>query len=382
MTGTRSATADLLWAAIRRTPEPSEVHGALDRGADVEVALRAAARHRILGLLWRALGVAGSLEALGTHAQAVAELVELQRMRDLLLVPEALERAVQPLTKAGMEPVVLKGPTVARRYPDLGLRPYDDLDVLVPRGDHARAIAVLGAAGWELVRTSRRDRYDSVLRHPAVPGMPLELHYGLDGWYDRANTLRADELWRRRVPVSLSGVEAFGLLPADDLVMLSAHAAKPYHGFDRLVWVADLVMLTGDLEEHAEMMDWQSVRDLAVVSRCTTAVGVALALAAMAGAPVRSGFLPLPVDGWRAAALASVVDRQWPLQESPPIHLRFALADSRRRRAALLVGYTHGFPPVASVVWYLRSIGWAWRRLRTLHRTGAEPEVMEPSEPS
>ncbi|HEY2202564.1 MAG TPA: HAMP domain-containing protein, partial [Solirubrobacteraceae bacterium] len=45
------------------------------------------------------------------------------RMEALLLIPRATALAIRPLTDAGLEPVVLKGPAVASRYPEPGLRP-------------------------------------------------------------------------------------------------------------------------------------------------------------------------------------------------------------------------------------------------------------------
>lgn len=364
---TDRATAGLLWASCHRSLEPRVVFDALEAGADVEMALRAAARHRIIGLLWRAMEDADALDALGQWRDGVEELVELHRLRDLLLVPQALERALVPLVHGGLEPLVLKGPTVGRCYPDVGLRLYDDLDILLPRRQHEHALRLLHSAGWKSVRNPARDRYDSVLVHDDVPFLPLELHYGLDGWYDRANNLSAEGLWSRRVPIELSGVPAFGLPLPENLVMLSSHAAKPYHGFDRLVWIADFAMVIGQASEQGDEVDWDRVRSLSSSARCTTAVAVALSLAGFAGAAVPDALFAPPVQRWRASALATLMDETWALHEESPIHLRFALADRWTRRAWLLVGSTHGFPPVASVVWYLRSIGWTLRRFRSLH---------------
>ena len=54
-------------------------------------------------------------------------------MEAVLLIPRALALAVRPLTDAGLEPVVFKGPAVAARYPKPGLRPMEDIDLLLPR---------------------------------------------------------------------------------------------------------------------------------------------------------------------------------------------------------------------------------------------------------
>lgn len=360
-------TARLLWVACHRRLDPRAVGDALAQGADVELAAAAAVPQRITGLLWRALEDAGALGSLGASQTGLGDLVAVHRLRAQLLAGAALDRLLPPLSAAGLEPVVLKGPAVARHYPAPGLRPFDDLDLLLPKDQHAAAVDVLGRGGWEVVRRPRRDRYDSVLVHPEVPELPLELHYGLDGWYERANALRADALWRRRVPVELAGVAAFGLPPAEELVMLCAHAAKPYHGFSRLVWVADLAMVVGAAEERGDVVDWGEVAALAHGAKCATAVAAALALARHAGLESPKELFPLPEGGWRAEALRRLLDETWPLTGHPPVHLRFALADAWSRRLLLLLGYTHGMGGVRGLSWYLRNVDHALGRWRDLH---------------
>lgn len=360
-------SARLLWSACHRHPVAETVKEAIDAGADVPLVVSAAIRHRVAALLWRGLEAAGSLDELGGLRPRLSELAEVQRMREQLLVPQALERAILPLTNAGFEPVVLKGPALSSRYPAAGLRPFDDIDLLLTKKVHARAVRVLRRAGWELTRPPARDRYDSVLVHPELPELSLELHYGLDAWYDRASSLRADELWERRVPLELSGVSAFGLPLTEELVMLCAHAAKPYHGFSRLIWVVDLAMILGDVADRGGEADWEHVAALARKAKCSTAVAVALGLARFAGAQVPSGVGALPTRGWRAAALARLVDEEWPLMPGTPIHLRFALAEGTGRRFMLLVGYTHGMPGLRAALWYARNLDQAVRRWRDLH---------------
>ena len=369
----RHWTARLLWLSCHRRPDSRHVLEALRSGADPRAAATAALGHRIGGLLWRTLEAAGALDALADGREVLARAVEVQRLRELLLVPRALELAVGPLTRAGFEPLVLKGPCEAVRYPGNGLRPFDDLDLLLPSGQHAEALRVLRDAGWELARPEARDRYDSVLVHHAAPEMPLELHYALEAWYDRASSLRSDELWARRRPVDLFGVRAYALPAPEELVALCAHAAKPYHGFARLMWVADLAMLLGKMAEQGEDLDWGRVRALAAEGRCATALAAGLSLARLAGAESPAGLRALPSTGWRAEALRRLVAGEWVLRSAPPIHLRFALADDRRRRAMLLIGYAHPFPGVRGRLWYLRNVRHALRRWRDLRHGPGGP---------
>ena len=73
-----------------------------------------------------------------------------------------------------------------------------------------------------------------------------------------------------------------------------------------------------------------------------TVVAVALGMARHAGvdAPASLVEQALPRRGWRRAAVDAVLDPTWPRRRTghARFHLRFALSDSRWRRAGLLVG--------------------------------------------
>jgi hypothetical protein len=338
-------TARLLWEACRRHVEVEAVRRAVDDGAAMGVVVDRAARNRVLALLWRALDEAGRLEALGERRSEVTEIVGLQRFDELLLIPHALALALGPLAEAGLEPVVLKGPTLAERYPGPGLRPMEDIDLLLPEY-HGEAVRRLTAAGWRVARPEARDRYDTILVHEDAGLLALELHYGLEAAHERTSDLDAAALWARRVPRRCMGVDIFGLPPAEEIVMLCTHAAKPFHGFSRMVWIADLAMVSGHAAEAGRPVDWAEVAELARGAGAATAVAAALALARRLGVDSPPELFPIPAHGWRAAALQNVLDPVWPVTrtEISTFHLRYALVDDWRRRLGLLFGSGHGMP--------------------------------------
>jgi hypothetical protein len=215
----------------------------------------------------------------------------------------------------------------------------EDIDLLLPRRFHRPALRALTGAGWEVVRPAAGNRYDTVLRHGDVPSLVLELHYGLEAWYERTTRLDPDALWRRRIAIDCDGCAAFGLPLEDELTVLAAHAGKPFHGFRRLVWIADLAMVVG----HAGSVDWDEVRAAARRGRCATLVAVALAMARRVGVDAPRAMFPLPSHGWRRGALDALVDPGWPVRhdELPTFHLRFALADTAWRRGVLGFGMLH-----------------------------------------
>jgi Uncharacterised nucleotidyltransferase len=330
------STTALLWEACRREPDLAAIGAAAAGDVQPTFLVRLALVNRIGPLLWSALVKAGCETVLADQRPQFEELAELSRLHAVLLEPHVVSLAVAPLTAAGLEPVVMKGPAVARRYPAPGLRPMDDLDLLLPPEQHADALAALTRSDWTISRPRKRDLYDTQLRHPHVPSMPLELHYGLEGWHERSNRLDPVRLWQLRVPFDCLGTPAYTLPLAEEIVALAAHAGKPYHGFDRLIWLADLAMLIGHAQEHGGF-DWDAVEEVARRTECMTVVSTALRMATRMGLDVPDGRFELPTSGWRAAPLHRLLKADWPVaQGRGTFHIRFALVDSPWRRLVLL----------------------------------------------
>src|SRR5207249_2879053 len=100
------------------------------------------------------------------------------------------------------------------RYPAPGLRPMDDIDLLLPKALARQAVPVLERNGWARVRHPHRNPgYDFVFRHPAAPGVPLELHYQIARWGERPRGLDASDLWNARVAREVFGHPAWSLPP-------------------------------------------------------------------------------------------------------------------------------------------------------------------------
>ena len=334
-------TARLLWEACRPSPNPTTVRRALDDGADLLWAIAAAAEHRLVPLLWRTLAAAEALDLLGVGRDEFESAADAFRMEALLLIPRAVALAIRPLMEAGLEPVMLKGPEVASRYPAPGLRPMEDIDLLLPQAEHVLALDALRGAGWQVARPAGVDLYDTVLTHPDVSSLFLEMHYGLERTTERVTALDPLVLWQRRQPTECAGTQAFRLPVTEELVVLAAHAGKPHHRFARLIWIADLAMTASDAAERGTPVDWDAVRGFAREARCVTVVGVALAMARRAGVEVPPGLFTLPTRGWRGKTIQGLLSETWPLTTRilPGYRLDYALSttDGRARRMKVLL---------------------------------------------
>ena len=136
-----------------------------------------------------------------------------------------LARTVGLLRSAGIEPLLAKGWAIARLYPESGLRPYGDLDLLVPPESYAMARGT-----------------------PNVMRAGVDLHARFKELADRP----LDELYRRSQLVALGDVDIRMLGPEDHLRLLCLHMLR--HGFWRPTWLCDVGLA---LDRLPKEFDWE-----------------------------------------------------------------------------------------------------------------------------
>ena len=331
-------TAALLWAVARPDADVHAIRAALDAGADLDRVATVALPNGVGPLCWRALGLAGARGRLGAIAEPLERDAEVRRVHAQLLLPIALQKIVGPLGEAGLEPLIFKGPAMAEQYAEPGLRPMDDVDVILPKRQHGAGLAALERAGWRTLANRPGDHYDTFLSHPDVPYLPLELHWDVAAWHDRATNVSAEALWKSRRTTTMLGVDCFGLPPEENLVALANHAGKPFHHFGRLIWSVDMAVV---IINAAGQLDWDRVASMARRWHCRTVLAVALLHARRFGADVPDPLLILRSGRTRTAAIRPVLAQDWHFVEpddSTTYRLRYAFSDSKVRRAELLLG--------------------------------------------
>jgi hypothetical protein len=160
---------------------------------------------------------------------------------------QRIQRVLEALGTAGVEPILAKGWAMARLYPEEGLRPYGDLDLYI----RPREFPV---AAEQLARL-------------ADVGCPVDLHAGFARLGESFEALQA----RSRL-VPLGGLQVRVLDPEDHLRLLCHHMLG--HGAWRPLWLCDLAVA---VEAGPGGGDWD--RLLAGRARSREWVACALALA-------------------------------------------------------------------------------------------------------
>jgi hypothetical protein len=221
---------------------------------------------------------------------------------------------ITALRKVGIETTLIKGWSVARRYPEPGLRPYADVDLIVAPRDVVKA--------REVIDTLHLD-------------YPIDLHAA----FPHADDRDEGEMLRRRTTETLRGVPVQILGDEDLLRLLCLHLMG--HGAWRTIWLCDIVVL---FESRAATFDWDYF--LSGSRRQTETLLITLRLAAdlldmtIAGTPVERVTTP--------AWLRTAVLRQWGQRYEP--HPPLAHFPRTLRELARTVA-TRWQDPIAATYW-------------------------------
>ena len=232
------------WAALLQCASPHadpSILSALLREVSWPALLTLAEEHGVISLL--ASGVAQFEENLAPpeFAQKIRQLQRTQVLSALQMTAE-LFRLVDQFRDAGLDTVLVKGPTLAlRAYGDTGARRYGDLDFLVRQKDILRATELMITAGYE------PEISVEAISPKKIPGQyvfvritaPLlvELHTERTMRYFPRG-LPIEEFFARRQHVSVDGHQIPALAVEDELILICIHGAK--HLWERLSLVADV----------------------------------------------------------------------------------------------------------------------------------------------
>jgi hypothetical protein len=206
-------------------------------------------------------------------------------------------RLVALFDQVGIPVVALKGICFALTiYPDLGLRPMVDLDLLVPAARLPEAVRIAKASGYVEPAPEALPGLDDLLDHAVglqkrtAPFTLLELHDCLVAEQSFSHAVPVDWFWTQTLPltgsISRPGLEKLLMLtPAAQVLYASGHAMLQHgsrntalrwlYDFDRLVWA------------YQERLDWDLLLTQARIFEWSSAVIAALSQAvALFGTPV------------------------------------------------------------------------------------------------
>lgn len=229
----------------------------------VDVDLLPGELHRLLPLLARTLADAGVDDPDLARLRGVRQYTWYRNQR---LFADA-GAVVTTLTGRGLEPVLLRGAaTVLRTHGDVGLRPMNDLDLMV-RAEETEAVERnLRADGWRAQpQSAARRSLESAVTYANAEARRIVVH-----WAPSRNLPSSPPWWDAGPEAELAGTTIRMLDPSSHLLQVLVDGARALSG-STLRWVADATMLL-----RSEQPDWPRLVDLAGALRVSTLVAETL----------------------------------------------------------------------------------------------------------
>ena len=162
---------------------------------------------------------------------SASELLQIYKYNTLISAVRETEiaNAFIKFREQGIEPLLIKGWSAAQPYPEPGLRPYGDIDLVVRSHDMEKA---------EAVRQSFGDKKFSIdLDHSEITTLDYR---GINAFFDKSTL------------VPLNGTPIRVLSPEDHLRVIAIHTLK--HGVWRPLWLCDIAAA---VENRPSDFDWE-----------------------------------------------------------------------------------------------------------------------------
>jgi Uncharacterised nucleotidyltransferase len=234
-----------------------------------------------------------------------------------------IKQAFALLREAGIEPVLIKGWSIARLYAEPGLRPYGDIDLIVGPGQKSKAVEALKESALNFHVDVEHDEFEGL---------------SIQEW---------EQLYQRTQLMTLDDTSVRVLGAEDELKLLCTHLLR--HGAWRPLWLCDVAAA---IEAASSDFDWDyCLRGTGPhLNWMTSAIGLA---GTLLGAD--TGALPLEAKARRVPSwLVRTVLKQWetpyPWQQAP---MRYGapVASYLRNPAGILKDLANRWPnPIEATV--------------------------------
>jgi hypothetical protein len=236
--------------------------------------------HRLLPLVYRKLVHLGIEDPELPRLRGLHRRAWYQNQLNLSRLAPCLTR----LQEAGIPAMVIKGvPLALRFYGDLGSRPMNDVDVLVPTGRMADALRLLDRDGWRSHRDRRgwshpiTDGFSLISEHSRIVTAPdgflVDLHWHLREQFvvPGDEMTSSDDFWRAAEPIDILGVATRTPCASDLLLHAVVHGLVSQRDA-RARWVSDSLVII----RQSGAIDWERLIDQAKRRRLVLILRAAL----------------------------------------------------------------------------------------------------------
>lgn len=288
-----------------------------------------------------------------------------QTFRTLALFGE-MTSVLCELNERDIPVVVLKGPSLAESiYPDAGLRPYGDIDILIHEANLGAVSAILQGRGYSDKNEEsdpephRLHECHGIFQRIFInqeSGHVVEVH--CDHLQIGLEPVSMDRIWAMSTDRSFGRAAARALEDHDMFVQLCVHLNR--HGYERLIWFKDI-----DLMVRSGVLDWGSIESKAREQGCLAAISYTLWLLPQVLDT------PMPPEAMRlsrkqGAISRALFKRMWPLERV------LLLEPQRQWRFRRLVQFAPETGVIRGGLPSLLTTGRTKDKLRVLFATGSK----------
>ena len=325
----RTLRGDVTWTAA----EPWDAH-----------VLAAAADHHGVGpLVWHVLHGCRARPRGLYETLAAARHVDLAH--ELLRVRE-IARVVTALDARRIQALLVKGAALAYSlYPEPWLRPRVDTDIIVAHDSRSAVDRVLRDLGYSRapgVSTGEFVSHQAAFEHRDAHGVShvVDLHWKPVNPQALADALPFSLLWQNAVELRYRELRARVPSHACSLLLACVHRLGHHQEHERLVWLYDIHLLAGTLDEGAWDFVVRTAQDRGITAICRHGLDAAVG---RLGTAVPARVLAALGDGDLAEPSRAYAERRQRRRDVLRADLR--LLTSWRDRAQLLG--EHAFPPAS-----------------------------------
>jgi len=226
---------------------------------------------------WRDLLVRAKLQglspllyaALETHgfvnvpAFVVEALQDIYRKSALAaaVAHHEMETLVAQLAEQGIDVIVLKGAALSKwLYPQPGLRPFGDLDLLIHPTDRAAVSSLLNTCKYQEVNGmsvmyQSTFACETLFNRTIPPRQSVDLHWQILNRQFYRRRMRLDWFWEHTQPLISGPVTGRMFDPTAQSVYLALHLGLHHGNAPRLIHLYDLALL---IHKYKEVVDWQA----------------------------------------------------------------------------------------------------------------------------
>lgn len=257
-----SAHRHLVLACARPLSDPDAkamILPLLDLSLDADHLIAQASQHRVLPLMHAHLQSISPSRVPPHLMQPILDHFHGQALANYRLTQQ-LVQVLKLFDDHGIPAIPWKGPVLAQMaYGDLKLRPYSDLDLIVPEAQIETAKDLLCENGYRLLgvaskrqQARHRRTFHAYTLYPKDGKGCIDLHWRITQHYIPF-PIDMVALWQRLEMIEFEGRSVRCLSPEDMLLLLCVHGTV--HRWSELGWISDIAALV----HRFTNLDWDGV---------------------------------------------------------------------------------------------------------------------------